>query len=127
MAGRYGSFELEGIHSILKASARICVRLWRIKNKSCFHVNIFPGIIGVVFDEKVNLIFMLPLPFGLYHAKFFNVQLVAVSLIESGQGAKSGVQFGDTLVGVNGEPVPGDQIGFRFYSFFNNKLKVDKI
>ncbi len=51
---RYGSLDLEGINIILKASARTRIHLWRMKNKNCFHVNILPGMIGVVFDEKVT-------------------------------------------------------------------------
>ena len=32
-------------------------------------------------------------------------------MVEHSQGAKSGIQIGDKLVGVNGEPIPGDLSG----------------
>jgi S1-C subfamily serine protease len=32
-------------------------------------------------------------------------------VVENSQGAKSGIQIGDKLVGVNGEPIPGDLSG----------------
>jgi len=74
-------------------------------------------VIGVKFDENViyHLLSFPSIPFTCLLDIIISLkikQLVVVLVAENSQGARNGIRIGDKLVGVNGEPIPGDLSGF---------------